>query len=367
MKPGIRRRSHLGRLFDEGRWPLSLIDSARKQAESSRRSSDWITYVDICNTLKGMSLNDCTGLREQCRASHCLSTKLRLKLGNIICTGDFQSHVALSERQLLCQEFLGEQESSFASASMDILASGYLGSFIGHYPALLTNSTGRLGREVHSSWLQNKYRSKAMRLRESSISLQNALCQHLYHSAQCKHNPASQAGTVAVVGNSPDLLRQGKGEEIDSHDLIVRFNKISAENDQEEHTGKRTDIWIMSPATPIKLCPPDARLVVVSGLHSLTRPSFYWRNLVKLGKPLAEFDSSVWYELVRRFNAPPSAGTLAIAALRASELNLQIHRFGFTTTLGVHGSSPNHHNDQAQVSTRHNWQAEVNWLRDSVS
>ena len=129
--------------------------------------------------------------------------------------------------------------------------------------------------------------------------------------------------TVAVVGNSPDLLGQGKGEEIDSHDLVVRFNKISAETAQEEHTGKRTDIWVMSPSTSIEHCPPDAKMVVVSGLHALTRPSFYWRNLPTIGKPLAEFDASVWYELVQRFDAPPSAGTLAIAALRAGKHKIE--------------------------------------------
>ena len=367
MSLRIRQRSNLRSLFDAGQWQLSLIERARKQAQISKRSSDWITYFDIFHTLRGMALDDCTDLMEQCKASQGMSAKLRLKLCNMIFTGSFRSQASLSNRQALYAELLGEKNPALVSATKDILSSGYLGSCLSHYPALLTDSTGHLATGMRCNWKEKEFRRMAIKLKDSTISLQDGLCQILDLGDRYRQDPVGQSATVAVVGNSPDLLGQGKGEEIDSHDLVVRFNRISAETAQDAHTGKRTDIWVMSPSTSIEHCPPDTKMVVVSGLHALTRPSFYWRNLPMMGKPLAGFDASVWYELVQRFDAPPSAGTLAIAALRADRQKMNIHHFGFTTTQGLHGSSPNHHNDQAQVSSRHNWQAEVNWLRDSVS
>ena len=336
-------------------------------AQISRRSSDWINYLDICHTLRGLAIDDCANLGEQCKESHSLSTKLRLKLCNTILTSSIQSQTTLPQRRALYEELLGKKTRSLVSATADVLATGYLGSSLSHYPALLTNSTGYPAKTMSSNWRHETYRRQALKLQDSTIHLKEGLCQILNHGNQYRHYPDGQPSTVAVVGNSPALLGQGKGEEIDSHDLVVRFNKVSAETDQEEHTGKRTDIWVMSPSTPVEHCPLDARMIMVSGLHSLTRPSFYWRSLSAISKPLSEFDASVWYELVERFNAPPSAGTLTIAALQTTRPDLLIQCFGFTTAHGIHGTWPNHHNDQDQVSSRHNWQAEVNWLRDSDS
>lgn len=361
------QHSDLQNVFKEGQWQISLIEKAEKLAKCRGRSTDWITYVDICHTLRGMGLEHCKSLGTRSTASQCLSTKLRLKLCNTILTGSFQPPTTLSERQTLCKELLEADKFSIVSTFMDILGSGYLGSSLSHYPVLLTDSTVYPAHRANFSWSLKNCHDAAMKLKESTVSLQEGLVKILCHGIPRPHDPDGFSATVAMVGNSPALLGQGKGGEIDSHDLIVRFNNISSDIAHVEHTGKRTDIWVMSPSTPIEYCPPDAKLVMVSGLHSLTRPSFYWRDLPSLGKPLGEFDASVWYELVQQFNAPPSAGTLAIAAFQSTTLKLHIQRFGFTTTQGVHGSSPNHHNDQAKVSSRHNWQAEVNWLRDSIS
>lgn len=48
--------------------------------------------------------------------------------------------------------------------------------------------------------------------------------------------------TVAVVGNGPGEVGKGLGKEIDSHDIVVRFNSFVTEGYEADY-GTRTDIW----------------------------------------------------------------------------------------------------------------------------
>ncbi len=48
--------------------------------------------------------------------------------------------------------------------------------------------------------------------------------------------------TVAVVGNGPGEVGKGLGGEIDSHDIVVRFNSFMTEGYEADY-GTRTDIW----------------------------------------------------------------------------------------------------------------------------
>ena len=49
--------------------------------------------------------------------------------------------------------------------------------------------------------------------------------------------------TVAVVGNGPSELGKQKGKEIDSHDLVVRFNNYQTAGFEIDY-GSKADIWI---------------------------------------------------------------------------------------------------------------------------
>ena len=47
---------------------------------------------------------------------------------------------------------------------------------------------------------------------------------------------------IAIVGNSPILLEKELGEEIDSHDEIIRFNDFQIEG-FEEKVGTKTTMY----------------------------------------------------------------------------------------------------------------------------
>ena len=54
--------------------------------------------------------------------------------------------------------------------------------------------------------------------------------------------------SVAVVGSSGNLLNKEAGEEIDSHDIVIRFNQARVEG-YEKYVGSRTDIRILNTHT----------------------------------------------------------------------------------------------------------------------
>ena len=54
--------------------------------------------------------------------------------------------------------------------------------------------------------------------------------------------------TIAIVGNSPVLLEREYGEEIDFHDVVIRFNNFVI-NGYEKHTGVKTTDICFNPHT----------------------------------------------------------------------------------------------------------------------
>jgi hypothetical protein len=48
---------------------------------------------------------------------------------------------------------------------------------------------------------------------------------------------------IAIVGNGPSQLGKHTGEEIDSHDIVIRFNGYNTDGLYIEDYGKKTDIW----------------------------------------------------------------------------------------------------------------------------
>ena len=51
--------------------------------------------------------------------------------------------------------------------------------------------------------------------------------------------------SIVVVGNSRKILEKENGEFIDSHDIVLRFNRGLPEG-YEKHIGTKTDIWAIN-------------------------------------------------------------------------------------------------------------------------
>lgn len=62
---------------------------------------------------------------------------------------------------------------------------------------------------------------------------------------------AIKGKSIAVVGNGPQELGKGKGYEIDSHDIVIRFNNFNT-NGFEKDYGSKTDIFIRNASIELK-------------------------------------------------------------------------------------------------------------------
>ena len=343
-----------------GHWHPSLLQDAYNVAKQGSNAAAWNNYIDIARNLQGVSFDQWQHIADYYLASRVKSVTLFLKLMNHVLTPGML-HDTNEQKRLSSYEGLVTHAPHWPAGTIrDVAGYGYLGTRVSHYPGLLVQPDGvpqRLSRTQFGIPSQIKNAEALVAARTPFASAIGDLI------AICSLESSSPTSVrIAVVGNSPEILNDTSGRDIDSADIVIRFNNVSDLKRQREHTGTRTDIWVMSPSTPVTLCPEDAKLVIVSGLQPLDRASFYWRHLPTVERELTQFPAGIWYELVRCFQAPPSAGTLLLASLESLCQDISIKTYGFTTCNSQLGEVPNHHADHKPRSSRHNWAAETQWL-----
>jgi Capsule polysaccharide biosynthesis protein len=120
-------------------------------------------------------------------------------------------------------------------------------------------------------------------------------------------------GDIAIVGNGPQELGRGRGAEIDSHKMVVRFNTYSTSFPQSHDYGGKTDLWVRMPATgyvksdDANTCPN----VMLTGVNRLYRASGLWGwvdSQITGGNQLSFMPKEPIYELVAKLGKVPTAG-----------------------------------------------------------
>lgn len=70
----------------------------------------------------------------------------------------------------------------------------------------------------------------------------------------------AEARSFAVVGNAPTILDYDNGAKIDSHDVVVRFNRATTDG-LEAKIGGRTDILVVNASNTKAMAPSPAETV----------------------------------------------------------------------------------------------------------
>ena len=119
-----------------------------------------------------------------------------------------------------------------------------------------------------------------------------------------------------------------------------------------------------------------SKLIWVSSYYPYFKPNSYWHNIDLCGFQEHHYsDHDHWHELVKRLNAPPSAGLLCVTNLAHTDCDL--HLFGFSRLASnkkndicdhpTRSKSDNHYGDNHRKSGRHNWPLESELLNELQS
>lgn len=125
------------------------------------------------------------------------------------------------------------------------------------------------GREQDAKVVFNRYLAKYGRrdfhrsVRVAEYAIQQGVSSSAIVSTMAvwrclKESPTSSEFTdyirgkrIAVVGNGKCELGLGKGEEIDNHDIVIRFNNYQIEGREADY-GTKTDVWVRDGSNKIK-------------------------------------------------------------------------------------------------------------------
>jgi hypothetical protein len=173
-------------------------------------------------------------------------------------------------------------------------------------------------------------------------------------------------GRICVVGNAGTLLGSGLGGWIDGHDCVIRFNQFSGAISKAKDIGTRTDVWVRAPG----FIPTDltftGRWLVMSGPDMRYRLT-NWRLMLpylRNGGRVLTVPIGYWRDLVETLGAPPTAGLLMIAWLRAilggvSEVSVVGIDIKKSRKARYHHALPRH-----SAFKRHNWAIERGLLAE---
>ncbi len=124
-------------------------------------------------------------------------------------------------------------------------------------------------------------------------------------------------GDMVIVGNGPQELGRGLGEQIDSHEMVVRFNTLNTSYPLSHDYGMKTDLWVRMPPTGyVKTADADApKHIMVTGSNRVNRSTSIWDWIdthIQNGREVAFVPKEPFYELIAKLRKIPTAG-LALA------------------------------------------------------
>jgi hypothetical protein len=139
--------------------------------------------------------------------------------------------------------------------------------------------------------------------------------------------------SVAVVGNGPSEIGKGKGAEIDSHDVVIRFNNYRTTGYEKDY-GSRTDIWIKCSSDDVKHDVRDKSIQLIVYEPDYKRHQIidgYLDAMFTENIDIDYFNFEDHVDLRKNLNIFPSTGLVAINKIisKCDIANLDCYGFSF--------------------------------------
>ncbi|MCE8026967.1 polysaccharide pyruvyl transferase family protein [Billgrantia aerodenitrificans] len=166
----------------------------------------------------------------------------------------------------------------------------------------------------------------------------------------------------AIVGNSSCEKGKERGEEINSHSEVVRFNHFKISSDYKIDYGEKTTVAVIniSALDAIKKIPANVHTVIITAPDYLTTFMDHVAviSLMKKNIKVVVVEKGVTKKLIDILQASPSSGLqICYAFSLAATEKVSFYGFSFTDQIGSNASSSNYFR-RSKASTRHNWHGE---------
>lgn len=143
------------------------------------------------------------------------------------------------------------------------------------------------------------------------------------------------AESIAIVGNGPAMVGKNKGEEIDNHEIIIRFNNFMTYGYENDY-GKKTNIWVKCSNDDIKhdrsIDNFELILYEADYMHHPLELGYhnYIFHDIEYGAKIDYIDFATHRELRDRLGGFPSTGLLIIWIIYKLGLLYKTDLYGFS-------------------------------------
>jgi glycosyltransferase involved in cell wall biosynthesis len=137
-----------------------------------------------------------------------------------------------------------------------------------------------------------------------------------------------QGKTVAVIGNAKSLLNQKLGDEIDKHDIVIRFNRALQYPINKITHGSKTDIWVVWQAKEYENIKP------ICEVQKTVQAAYF---LGCENKNIEVAPGKVYDDLMSKLGKDPSSGLVILEWLsRLNPKSVSVYGFDWKETPSIH-------------------------------
>lgn len=192
-----------------------------------------------------------------------------------------------------------------------------------------------------------------------------------------KFESTIKSHSTCIVGNSPIEIGRGRGAEIDTHPMVIRFNNFSTDHTHRHDYGSKTDVWVRAGST-------DVRNRKISNLSFVIWEEDIWHT-----KLLKETSEQMLSDMEMRIpetyipakihqklrglanSAIPSTGLSTCYWIYTLLGKLEPQQiFGFSLTDQIKNKNNKHYHQTTRHSSRilhHNWEREREILQQMLN
>ena len=205
---------------------------------------------------------------------------------------------------------------------------------------------------------------------EAAAALFQVIMQNVENNSFMKYLESfGKNASIAIVGNGPYEIGSGKGDEIDAHDIVVRFNTYNTSQNYTKDYGKKTNIAIFNPISPSHAANFDDKIdlyVIYQDYLNNFSIDLIRRFKEKPFTNVTTLDlTNTRKEIQKRYNInSPSSGFFAVFLFKEILKRKSLDIYGISISRGVLMDGHYFEAHDIKMNTWHDFEYELKIMQD---